>query len=49
MCRPAEANDFASFRSAHIQMFPVDYEDTFYDKAVKGQDHLQSLVAVERY
>ena len=45
-CRALQPGDYESLREAHIDMFPVDYEDAFFQRVVNGQDGLESLAAV---
>ena len=45
-CRALRPGDYESLREAHIDMFPVDYEDAFFQRVVNGQDGLESLAAV---
>lgn len=48
LCRALQPGDFESLRSAHFDMFPVDYEDAFFERVVRRQDGLESLAAVSR-
>jgi len=46
--RRAAPSDFESLQSAHYEMFPVDYEESFFQRVATGQDGLQNLMAVNR-
>ena len=47
--RPLQPSDFASLKAAHAEMFPIDYEDTFYDAAVHSREGIFSWAATLRW
>eukprot|EP00884_Botryococcus_braunii_P010466 jgi/Botrbrau1/19420/Bobra.0338s0047.1 len=46
--RRLKPSDLSSLQRAHRRMFPIDYEDAFYQRAVLSQDGIVSWVAVAR-
>ena len=48
LSRRAAPSDLQSLQSSHYEMFPVDYEESFFQRVATGQDGLQNLVAVNR-
>eukprot|EP00240_Pyramimonas_obovata_P012388 CAMPEP_0118944846 /NCGR_PEP_ID=MMETSP1169-20130426/41125_1 /TAXON_ID=36882 /ORGANISM="Pyramimonas obovata, Strain CCMP722" /LENGTH=110 /DNA_ID=CAMNT_0006890419 /DNA_START=62 /DNA_END=390 /DNA_ORIENTATION=- len=44
--RPVQPSDLDQLKEAHTQLFPIDYEQDFYHKAVQGLDCIFSWVAV---
>ena len=47
-CRDADPGDLQSLQSMHFDMFPVDYEDSFFERVAYHQDGLENLTAVSR-
>ena len=47
--RPLRLHDFASLKSAHQALFPIDYEDSFFHSAVSHGDGIISAAATQRY
>ncbi|CAK0758483.1 hypothetical protein CVIRNUC_002623 [Coccomyxa viridis] len=47
--RPLRLHDFASLKSAHQALFPIDYEDTFFHSAVSHGDGIISAAATQRF
>ena len=43
--RPPAPDDLLSLRSAHVSLFPVDYEDAFYDAVLAGTGGVFGLLA----
>ncbi|CAD7697320.1 unnamed protein product [Ostreobium quekettii] len=39
--------DFVALRAAHVDLFPIDYDDSFFDKAVNGLTRIISYAAVD--
>jgi ribosomal protein S18 acetylase RimI-like enzyme len=46
--RPLCPQDFSDLKALHEQLFPLDYEDNFYSKAVGSQEHIFSWAAFVR-
>ena len=38
--------DYHSIRTAHQEMFPIDYDNTFFEQAVGGLNGILSWAAV---
>ena len=36
---------YEALQRSHVELFPVDYEETFFQRAVRGKDSLLSLMA----
>ena len=47
-CRPLAPGDLAQMQALHSAMFPLDYEDTFYQTAVRGLDNIFTWAAFTR-
>ena len=47
-CRPLAPPDFASLKAAHNEMFPIDYEDSFFESAVHSSEGIFSWAATAR-
>lgn len=45
--RPLQPSDFDELKDAHVHLFPIDYEDSFFAKAVKGLSKIFTLGAFE--
>ncbi len=45
-CRPLQPDDFAALKLLHQQLFPIDYDDQFFHRAVAGLDQIASLAVV---
>ena len=45
LCRPLQADDAAALRLLHQQLFPLDYDDSFYQSAVNGLDGIVAWAA----
>uniref|UniRef100_A0A7S3R8Z6 N-alpha-acetyltransferase 60 n=1 Tax=Dunaliella tertiolecta TaxID=3047 RepID=A0A7S3R8Z6_DUNTE len=45
--RPLQPGDFVAVKEAHLQLFPIKYEDTFFNKAVNSLDRIFSFAAFE--
>ena len=48
LCRDLCPEDYNSLRSAHVELFPVDYEEAFFERIVHQKDGLESLAAFSR-
>lgn len=44
--RPLHPSDFQPLKLLHQQLLPIDYDDTFFHKAVAGLDEIASVAAV---
>ncbi|GAB4822810.1 hypothetical protein N2152v2_009856 [Parachlorella kessleri] len=44
--RPLQPDDFAALKLLHQQLFPIDYDDQFFQRAVAGLDQIASLAVV---
>ncbi|GMH42111.1 hypothetical protein BSKO_10030 [Bryopsis sp. KO-2023] len=45
--RPLRPGDFAELKAAHLDLFPIDYDDGFFSKAVNGMARIFSLAAFD--
>ena len=44
-CRPLAPGDLPQMQALHSALFPLDYEDTFYQTAVRGLDNIFTWAA----
>ncbi|GFR47479.1 hypothetical protein Agub_g9208 [Astrephomene gubernaculifera] len=44
--RPLQQNDYNALKAIHRDLFPIDYEEVFFQKAVSGEDRVFSWAAV---
>uniref|UniRef100_A0A7S0S3M9 N-alpha-acetyltransferase 60 n=1 Tax=Chlamydomonas leiostraca TaxID=1034604 RepID=A0A7S0S3M9_9CHLO len=44
--RPLQPSDYEELKAIHGQLFPIAYEDIFYQKAVRSEDRVFSFAAV---
>ena len=47
-CRPIVPDDLPALRDAHKELFPIDYEEHFYDCVIHSRDNIFSWAAVCR-
>lgn len=45
--RDLQPTDFCDVRAAHVQLFPIDYEDAFFEKAVRRLNRILSYGAFD--
>ncbi|GIM03083.1 hypothetical protein Vretimale_7887 [Volvox reticuliferus] len=44
--RPLQQSDYDALKAIHQELFPIDYEDVFFRKAVAGEDRVFTWAAV---